>query len=228
MRRFALYFVPRPETQLAQDAALWLGRNENNVSFNQLKIKGITRQQFHALTRAPHHYGFHGTLKPPFRLQQGYTESELFTAIDLYCASRESFSIPSMEVRLIKDFLCLRPPRPCKEINQLARDMVIRFDHFRAPAGATELKKRKSTVLTPRQESLLLKWGYPYVMDEFRFHLTLSSTIEDEQEKRVLKQAAENHFTQSALHNIAVDGIALFVEQDGAPMTQQFFFPFSR
>ena len=53
------------------------------------------------------------------------------------------------------------------------------FDRFRAPADAAELAKRRAAGLTKRQDELLMRWGYPYVMDEFRFHLTLTGKLAD-------------------------------------------------
>ena len=32
--------------------------------------------------------------------------------------------------------------------------------------------------LTDRQEALLTQWGYPYVMEEFRFHITLTGALD--------------------------------------------------
>jgi hypothetical protein len=64
--------------------------------------------------------------------------------------------------------------------------------------------------LSERQRALLIEWGYPYVFDEFRFHMTLSSSLADAQERATLVawwQARTN-----ALGPLLVDHAALFVE----------------
>jgi len=45
-------------------------------------------------------------------------------------------------------------------------------------ASAAELARRRAAGLTQRQDTLLLRWGYPYVMEEFRFHLTLTGKLD--------------------------------------------------
>ena len=60
---------------------------------------------------------------------------------------------------------------------------MTEFDAYRAPPDAAELAKRHAAGLTPRQAELLARWGYPYVLDEFRFHLTLTGPIADAAER---------------------------------------------
>jgi hypothetical protein len=69
------------------------------------------------------------------------------------------------------------PSRPCRAIDLLAEDCVRCFDAFRAPPSDDELAKRRRAPLTATQEALLVHWGYPYVMDEFRFHMTLTARL---------------------------------------------------
>lgn len=150
MKKYALYFAPQQESFLAQAAITWLGRDTNELNLEQIAVAGVTKQRFFELTRAPYHYGFHGTLKPPFRLHQGLTEVELVEEIQQFCEARKSFFIPALEVSLIGDFLCLRPTTPCEGINQLAHEAVTEFDQFRSPMGATELKEEVEDLPSPR------------------------------------------------------------------------------
>ncbi|MEO1612869.1 MAG: DUF1045 domain-containing protein, partial [Pseudomonadota bacterium] len=48
-----------------------------------------------------------------------------------------------------------------------------------------ELAKRRAAGLTPAQEDMLARWGYPYVGPEFRFHLTLSGALPSDIAARV-------------------------------------------
>ena len=51
------------------------------------------------------------------------------------------------------------------------------LDALRAPLTPAEIAKRRPERLNPRQRELLAAWGYPYVIEEFRFHLTLSDDL---------------------------------------------------
>lgn len=53
------------------------------------------------------------------------------------------------------------------------------MDEFRAPLTDADIERRRSAGLTPRQDELMLEWGYPYVLEEFRFHLTLTGALGD-------------------------------------------------
>lgn len=226
MFRFALYYAPRPETALAEAASSWLGRDHENRTCSRITSKTLGGERFAELTKAPFHYGFHGTLKPPFRLHDATSKNLLCEEIDRFCNQRSPFIMKELEIGWIGNFLCLRPVKSSDKMNKLARDAVRQFDNFREDMSFIELEKRRNQGLTPQQDALLLQWGYPYVMDEFRFHLTLSSKIEDSQERTLLEEEARRHFSSDLLQEIPVDGISLFVETDGQPMTLLRFFPF--
>ena len=71
--------------------------------------------------------------------------------------------------------------------------MVQRLDRFRAPLNEAEIARRRPESLTPRQRDLLARFGYPYVMEEFQFHLTLSDRLSADDAPRI-KAAAAQHF----------------------------------
>ena len=226
VQRFALYYAPQPETVLAEAAAAWLGRDQANLNRTRITPIHLSLQRFCELTREPYHYGFHGTLKPPFRLVENRSEKQLVDELRLFCAQRKSFMLPELAVDLIGDFLCLRPTKPSMALNGLARDTVQQFDHFRKEMPPAERGKRRSKGLTPQQDELLLQYGYPYVLDQFRFHITLTSTVENQEDRRLIEEEARHHFSPQLLREIQIAGIALFTECDGQAMTQREFFPF--
>ncbi len=227
MIRFALYYAPRPQTALAEAASTWLGRDHENRACSRKESKTLEEKRFAKLTRTPLHYGFHGTLKPPFRLHDATSKKLLCEEIDRFCNQRSPFLLAGLEVGWLGSFLCLRPVKSSDQMNTLARDTVRRFDSFREVMSLVELEKRRTLGLTPQQDALLVQWGYPYVMDEFRFHLTLSSKIKDAKEGKLLEEEARRHFSPGLLLDIPIDGISLFVETDGQPMTLLRFFPFA-
>ena len=158
--RYAIYYTPPPETALARFGSAWFARDALCLD-------------------EPRRYGFHGTLKAPFRLAAGASEAGLLRAAESFAAERAAFSGPPPRLCVLAGFLALAPSKPFKEIGRLAADCVAVFDRFRAPASETELARRRRAGLSPRQEALLLRWGYPYVMDAFRFHLTLTGRLDE-------------------------------------------------
>ncbi|TKA95193.1 DUF1045 domain-containing protein, partial [Cereibacter changlensis] len=48
-----------------------------------------------------------------------------------------------------------------------------------------EIARRRPERLSPRQRGYLADWGYPYVMEEFRFHLTLTGDLPEAEAAQV-------------------------------------------
>ena len=48
-----------------------------------------------------------------------------------------------------------------------------------------DLARHRKANLTAAQDDLLQTWGYPYVMDEFRFHITLTGRIGGSEAERI-------------------------------------------
>jgi putative phosphonate metabolism protein len=188
--RYAIYFAPQRDSALARFGDAWLGRDvETGEVVEPPPVPSITSARLAALTEAPRHYGFHGTLKPPFVLAAGSEFAQLQAAASAFAADRKAFAIPQLKLKAIGKFLALTPAEPVAELSALAADSVTAFDPFRAPPEPDELAKRLAAGLTPRQSELLARWGYPYVLDEFRFHLTLTGSIADDEERAAVQTA---------------------------------------
>lgn len=176
--RYALYYAPRPDEPLAAFGRRWLGRDvETATDVEPLRVEGLSPDELGRITADPRHYGFHGTLKPPFALASGRTERELLDAVTEFAHSRPAFVIEALRLAELGDFIALVPAGPYAALSAVAAHCVRDFDRFRAPADAAELAKRRAARLSPRQDELLVRWGYPYVMEEFRFHLTLTGNL---------------------------------------------------
>lgn len=65
-------------------------------------------------------------------------------------------------------------------LQALAARVVTGLDHFRAALIPAEIARRRPDRLALRQAELLGLWGYPYVLEEFQFHLTLSDDLSPE------------------------------------------------
>ncbi len=177
--RYAFYAAPAAADPLHGFAARWLGYDPDSGESLYSTVPGFDSAWLERITAEPRRYGFHATLKPPFRLAEGKDEAMLIKAAAAFASSFPAVVLPRLNVEALGRFLALRPSQPCPGANRLAADCVRRFDAFRAPAGAAELAKRRAVGLTARQETYLTEWGYPYVFDEFRLHFTLTGPIED-------------------------------------------------
>ena len=166
------------------------------------------------ITRDPRVYGFHATLKAPFSLADGVTEQSLIEAGRAFAAVPRPIPQITPVVQQIERFIAVIPSSPCAELEQLAADCVRDFDAFRAPLTEADRARRNPAALSPRQRDYLDRWGYPYVMDEFRFHMTLTGSLDPVRRDAV---AAWLHprFSALGLETIAIDRFAI-LRQDGA------------
>lgn len=174
--RFAIYYLP-PEGALADFGSTWLGWDvARGRAAGQFELDGLE-----AITATPRKYGFHATLKPPFRLAAGRDAGELQGALQTFSKDCPSARSAGLELSSLGRFLALTPVGDPSDIDRVAERCVSDLDAFRAPAGEAELARRRKSGLSANQEQLLSRWGYPYVMEEFRFHMTLTGRLPDDQ-----------------------------------------------
>ena len=186
--RYAVYFAPGAGSGLERVCASVLGRcARTGKGLEQPGLAGVEPQRLAELTASPRRYGLHGTLKPPFFLAEGMTEAGLLDAVAVLAAGRPAFELPHLRLESLGSFLALIPSAPCPELDVLARACVTELDPFRRPPSAEELARRRAVGLTAAQDRLLERWGYPYVLEEFRFHLTLTDKIHDPDERRTVQ-----------------------------------------
>ena len=118
-------------------------------------------------------------------------------------------------VDAISGFIAVIPAEPVTELQELAADCVREFDSFRAPLSAEDRARRKPDRLSARQRDYLDRWGYPYVMDEFRFHMTLTGRL-DADRRGPIVEMLRKRFATLRLETLAIDRIALFRQDDAA------------
>lgn len=174
MTRYAIYFAPEEGSALHRIGWGWLGRRPDSPE----AVPPLCAEAADWIT-APRRYGFHATLKPPFRLAEGTTREQLVKALAKFAAARTAFVSAPLSLQTLDGFLALRPSAPASRLDQLAADCVREFDSFRAPPPAAEQARRLAAGLTPRQTDNLQSWGYPYVFEDFRFHMTLTGRLDD-------------------------------------------------
>ncbi len=231
MTRYALYFAPAPGSAWATAGACWLGRDaETGADLLQPQVDGVSAVQLARLTTAARRYGFHATLKAPFALAEGYTEDHLAAMATAFAAIQQTPLIEDLQVHAMGAFLALRPAQRSPAIDALAQHCVEYFDILRAPASAAELAKRRMTGLSARQDALLMRWGYPYAEEEFRFHMTLTDALKatDAPLLPLLHSAARTHFAPAAaVEALRLSSLTILREEiPGAPLTVWLRFPF--
>lgn len=216
--RYAIYFTPPLHDPLSIAASSWLGRNVyTGEPAEPQPIGGFSMQEIAFHTALPRRYGFHATIKAPFRLADGMTESGLLRALMCFAGTIAPFDIPVLEVSRLGHFYGLAPSIPNEQMNHLAARVVQEFDEFRAPLTEAEIERRDPDTLTAPQFSNLHRWGYPYVMDEFRFHMMLTGPVNQKIATRI-ETALRQHFDPVLVAPVRVASLALFVEQEaGSP-----------
>ncbi|MEA2116770.1 MAG: DUF1045 domain-containing protein [Thermodesulfobacteriota bacterium] len=226
--RFALYYAPSPSSLLWELGSRWLGYDAlGGERIRQVRCSGLDPERLYEITLIPRRYGLHATLKPPFRLAADSEVEMLRLAISDFTSRRTPFVLPPLSLRRINDFFCLGPEKQTRPLAELASECVLNFDRFRAPLTTCDLARRSINMLTPVEKHNLITWGYPYVLEQFRFHITLTSRITDAAEKEVIHTVLSEMFAPVLGVPLVMDAICLFVEPaSGQPFVCVERFPF--
>lgn len=187
MKRFAIYYAPRAGA-FADAAAAWLGWD----LLRGCAVDGAVPDLADYMAD-PRKYGFHGTIKPPFRLAEGVVPDDLAQAVGRLAASLHAVDVSALALQPIDGFLAFAPQGDTAALSDLAAEVVRSLDALRAPLTEAEIARRRPDRLTERQRALLGVFGYPYVMEEFQFHLTLTGRLTEADSPRLIA-AALAHF----------------------------------
>jgi hypothetical protein len=216
--RAAIYWAPAPNDPLWSLGSQWLGRDAaTDTTLPQPDVPNIAE-----LTSTARIYGFHCTLRPPMRLA---------TSLDEFCATAKTiakathqFTLPPLEPRDFGGFLALGLTAPCPEMRALADHCVRETDRHRAPLAPAEAARRRAPGLSRRQEDMLRRWGYPYVMEEWFFHTTLTRRLNSVERDTVIPQV-NHHFGVTLTTQRLVEGICVFTQKAGDFLiTERFHF----
>jgi putative phosphonate metabolism protein len=210
--RYAIYYAAPPGSPLDRFGVTWLGRDHRTGERQkQPAVPGIDPERLGHLTASPRRYGFHGTLKAPFRLALGRRPGDLHAAARAFAQGHEAFTLPPLVIDDLKGFLAFVPAAPAPRLDALAAAAVEAFEPFRAPVSEAELARRLESPLSPRQREQLARYGYPYVLADFAFHMTLTERL-GEAEKAVLLPHLQGRWRAFAAEPFVVDAIAVYEE----------------
>lgn len=207
MNRYAVYFAPRGGA-FAQRTAEWLGWNpETGQAVPQPVLAGIGDP--HAITVDPRRYGFHGTIRAPFRPAPGVSDTMIRDQVAGLAARLAPVTCEGLRLEVLHGFLALTPLGCEAALLDLAAAVVEGTDGLRATLTEAEIARRRPDRLSARQRALLDRWGYPFVMEEFRFHLTLTDRLD---EPAPVLVALEAHFAPVLPRPFVIEDLCLFGE----------------
>jgi putative phosphonate metabolism protein len=211
--RYAIYYLAAPGTALDRFGSQLLGYDAHSGEDLPFPADAVPMTpDWRELTADPRKYGFHATLKAPLSLAHGRSEAELVAACEAFADRPRPIPLISPVVNSISGFIAVVPAQPSTELERLAADCVREFDSFRAPLTPQDRARRNPSALTERQREYLDSWGYPYVMEDFRFHMTLTGRLDAGRRAPVLAML-RTRFSEIGLDRIAIDRIAVFRQQ---------------
>lgn len=206
-RRFAVYFTP-PPGPFRDLGAAWLGWDADRGEKRPHPEIPALHRPVEEITATPRKYGLHATLKPPFALATSSSFAALKDGVANLAASLAPVTFDTLTVARLGSFLALVPAGNTSALSALAATLVRDLDQHRAPPDHSELVKRRAKGLSAAQEANLMRWGYPYVIDEFRFHMTLTGRLSKAELENV--RTATAHLFQSCLPRpFVIDAISL-------------------
>lgn len=207
MQRYAVYYAPR-EGAFAFRANDWLGREPGNRrDLPQPILPGIGDPR--DITAEPRRYGFHGTIRAPFRPAEGVGEDGIRATVSGLAAQLAPVICEGLRMETLHGFVALTPLGCEAALLDLGAAVVEGTNRLRAPLTGAEIARRRPDRLSPRQRELLDRWGYPHVMEEFRFHLTLTDRLD---QPEPIRAALEAHFAPVLPQPFVIEDLCLFGE----------------
>jgi putative phosphonate metabolism protein len=220
-QRFAIYYAPSTSDPLWERTATWLGRDPASEELFEGPVAGIDRTRLLNLTQSASRYGFHATIKPPMALAAGATEGDLDAALRDFVGATRAVDLGTLRLASLDGFLALIPSEDDNPaLQDFAAHVVETFEPLRAPLSPRDFAARLARGLTPRQEELLEAYGYPYVFDEFRFHMTLTDRLGEDDRDEMLS-AAQTWFGPLLDTPVTLDRLVLYREPEaGKPFVR--------
>lgn len=211
--RYAIYYAPVADSALWTKASAWLGRDAYSARPTaRPDLPALAGLDLDVLTADPRHYGFHATLKAPFELAPGRAEGDLLAAARALARMTTAFDATIAPAALGR-FLAFLLQDSQAEMQALHAACVRGLEPFRAPLSDADLARRRRAPLTPAQDARVQAWGYPYVFEDFRFHMTLTGPIADDSVRALVLAALQSHFApETGPHRF--DAIAVFRQSD--------------
>jgi len=215
--RYAIYLAPPRDSDLWRFGSRVLHRDAaTGAALLDFAPPGWTPEAWSKATADPRRYGFHGTLKAPFRLRDGIGLDDVATRLETFARSVEPFDLGRLKLGVFaagpeRGFVALRPSNRVDALVELERRAVIELDDLRAPLSLAERARRQPDRLSERQRFYLDAYGYPYVLEEFRLHFTLTGAM---REANALADTLALDFRRETPNpTFRVDAVVLFKQE---------------
>ncbi|MFK8076585.1 MAG: DUF1045 domain-containing protein [Granulosicoccus sp.] len=209
-KRYAIYFAPKESSQLSHFGEIILARTAICAREADASSSFTDQARWKTITKKPAHYGFHATLKAPFELRDNVTFDQLLLAVEKFASTQKPITLETLAPRHRSSFMALTLSEQQKELKKFAFSCVTEFENFRRPLTEADIKRRQLRTLTPQQDALLLKYGYPYIADEFSFHMTLSDTMESSDQD--YQEWVQDQYTRCVTETPVLDQLAIFAQ----------------
>src|SRR5262245_61120389 len=119
--RYAIYFVPAADSPLYRFGSSVLGYDcHTGADVCRPDDLATDVLEWSRLTQEPRQYGFHATLKAPFRLSSSSNESQLTSALENFAALGRVVSAITPDIRMLSGFIAIVPQRPRPRVDALA------------------------------------------------------------------------------------------------------------
>lgn len=209
--RYAVYFAPAAGSSWWRFGCAWVGRDAlSGDPRPQPMIDGL---DLYSLTAAPRRYGFHATLKAPFRLRPGVSAALLCTRTAQLARSLTPVPLGELRASHRDGFVALRPSADPAPLGALAEECVRVLDPLRAPITEEDIARRRASgSLDARGEELLRSVGYHLALERFDFHLTLSDPCDEAIAQRLIEAADAIVEPLNRSHPLWLDRLSVFVE----------------
>ncbi|MDR1921337.1 MAG: DUF1045 domain-containing protein [Candidatus Adiutrix sp.] len=222
--RYAVYFVPPEQSEFYRLGATLLGRSvfsENSPQLEKREAPPCPDREY--LTAEPRFYGFHGTIKAPFELNG--SKNELMAALAKLAAETRPFKLPPLKVSFVEaKFLALTLSRESRELADLEKKCLVCLRGLSAPLSPADIERRGR--LAPRLAENLKNWGYHLVLDDFKFHMTLTGPVDSGRTAAALIKFMEEYFQPVLARENIFGALTLLYQEDRErPFTALKVFP---
>lgn len=211
--RYAVYFCPAAGSELDAFGREWLSTET---------VPGIAPERLRTLTANVRRYGWHATLCAPFALAEPASYDDLRRIVADIAQHASVIELP-LHLDRLGAFLALRPSVDEDDVKALSEHCVLRLNALRAP-GTEAAWQRRAPLLDETELALFREYGYPYVLDRYRFHMTLSAPASD------IEEQALREWLSPKLANLTparIDALTICCEKEpGQPFEQIERMPF--
>ncbi len=212
--RYAVYFSPEVQSPWWAFGARWIGRDEQkDIALRRAAPCSLPDAALEHITAEPRRYGFHATLKAPFRLAERLGETDLLSSTHALARRLEPLPLGPVHLKELDDFLALVPDTAPPGLERLAQSCVAELDSLRAPMSEAEIQRRNPDKLDARGRELLALYGYPHVLERFRFHMTLTGPVTALEARLVTLALAPDVSRLNAESPLVLDRLCIFREE---------------